>query len=65
MAYELIGWIEFVLIYLYATYLVAKTFGAKRQIGYSKSIYWCILLTPIIGLIVTLSSPKIKDKIVS
>ena len=65
MAYELIGWIEFVLIYLYATNLVAKTFGTKRQIGYRKSIYWCILLTPIIGLIVTLSSPKLTDKIAS
>lgn len=65
MAYELIGWIEFVLIYLFATNLVANTFGAKRQIGYRKSVYWCIVLTPIIGLIVTLSSPKIKKELVS
>ena len=55
-------WITGVLIYLYATFLVSKVFGEKRQIGYRKSIYWCILLTPIIGLIITLSSPKLNTE---
>lgn len=58
-------WITGVLIYLHATALVAQVFGAKREIGYRKSVYWCIVLTPIIGLIVTLSSPKIKKRLVS
>ncbi|MBL7936089.1 MAG: hypothetical protein JNM51_09825 [Bacteroidia bacterium] len=58
-------WITGVLIYLHATALVAQAFGANREIGYRKSVYWCIVLTPIIGLIVTLSSPKIKKRLVS
>lgn len=58
-------WITGVLIYLHATALVAQAFGTPREIGYRKSVYWCIVLTPIIGLIVTLSSPKIKKRLVS
>jgi|GEM_PF-738385 len=58
-------WITGVLIYLYATQLIAQAIGAHRKIGYRKSVYWCIVLTPIIGLIVTLSSPKIKKGLVS
>ncbi len=49
-------WITGVFIYLHATALVAQVFGAHREIGYRKSVYWCIVLTPIIGLIVTLAS---------
>ena len=58
-------WITGVLIYLHATALLAQAFGAHREIGYRKSVYWCIVLTPIIGLIVTLSSPKIKKELMS
>lgn len=58
-------WITGVYIYLHATASVAQAFGAHREIGYRKSVYWCIVLTPIIGLIVTLSSPKIKKELVS
>jgi Na+-driven multidrug efflux pump len=58
-------WITGVFIYLHATALVAQGFGAHREIGYRKSVYWCIVLTPIIGLIVTLSSPKIKKGMVN
>ena len=58
-------WITGVFIYLHATALVAQGFGAHREIGYRKSVYWCIVLTPIIGLIVTLSSPKIKKGLVN
>lgn len=57
-------WITGVLIYLYATQLIAQAIGARREIGYRKSVYWCIVLTPIIGLVVTLLSPKIKKKAV-
>ncbi len=55
-------WIIGVIVYLFATQFIAKTIGTHRQIGYQKSVYWCIVLTPVIGLIVTLSSPKIKMK---
>ena len=58
-------WITGVFIYLHATALVAQAFGAQREIGYRKSVYWCIVLTPIIGFIVTLSSPKIKKGLVN
>lgn len=58
-------WITGVLIYLHTTALLAQAFGAHREIGYRKSVYWCIVLTPIIGLIVTLSSPKIKKELMS
>lgn len=57
-------WITGVLIYLYATQLIAQTIGAQREIGYRKSVYWCIVLTPIFGLVVTLLSPKIKKRLV-
>lgn len=53
-------WIISTALYFIFTYLIAKYIGSERHIGYSKSIYWSILLSPIIGLFVTLSSPKIK-----
>jgi hypothetical protein len=55
-------WITGVFIYLHATALVAQVFGAHREIDYRKSVYWCIVLTPIIGLIVNLASRKIKKE---
>lgn len=58
-------WITGVLIYLHATALVAQAFGAHREIGYRKSVYWCIVLTPIIGLVITLLSSRIKKKAVT
>lgn len=51
-----------VALYFGLTYFIAKFIGTHRQIGYSKSIYWSILLTPIIGLIVTLSSKKLRKR---
>lgn len=57
-------WITGVLIYLYATQLIAQAIGVHREIGYRKSVYWCIVLTPIIGLVVTLLSPRIKKGLV-
>ena len=44
---------------LIATHLIAQYIGTKRKIGYGKSVFWSILLTPLIGLIITLSSKKI------
>lgn len=58
-------WITGVFIYLHATALVAQAFGTHREIGYRKSVYWCIVLTPVIGLVVTLLSPRIKKRLVS
>jgi hypothetical protein len=40
--------------------LIPEFLGEKRKIGYKWSMLACIFLTPIIGLIVTLASPKLK-----
>lgn len=56
-------WLIAFVLYFGLTYLIAKYIGTHRQIGYSKSIYWCILLSPIIGFIMVLSSPKLTEKI--
>jgi hypothetical protein len=58
-------WIKGVLIYLHATALVAQAFSDHQAVGYRKTVYWCIVLAPIIGLIVTLASTKIKKGIVN
>lgn len=52
----LIGLLEIIVIHLIAQYI-----GTKRKIGYGKSVFWSILLTPVIGLIITLSSRKINN----
>jgi len=41
--------------------LVAKYIGEKREIGYGKSVFWSILLSPIVGFIITKMS-KLTDK---
>jgi Na+-driven multidrug efflux pump len=41
---------------------IAQYIGTKRKIGYGKSVFWSIVLTPIIGLIITLSSKKIDNQ---
>lgn len=56
-------WIIAVVLNFVFTYLIAKYIGTLRQIGYSKSIFWCIVLSPIIGFIIVLSSPKLTEKI--
>ncbi len=60
-----IFWTITVALNFLLTYLIAKYIGTQRQIGYRKSIYWSILLSPIIGLILVLSSPKLETKSVS
>jgi hypothetical protein len=49
----IIGVLEIVTIHSIAQYI-----GTKRKIGYGKSVFWSIVLTPIIELIITLSSKK-------
>lgn len=55
-------WIIIIVLYFILTHLVGKYFGAKREIGYRNSVFWSILGTPIIGLIVTLLSKKIAKE---
>lgn len=48
----------FILLNVIFAHLIAERIGKKRHIGYGKSVFWSILLTPIIGYFITLMSPK-------
>ena len=50
------------LIFIAATHLIAEYIGTKREIGYGQSVFWSIVLSPIIGLAITLCSKKIKTE---
>ena len=52
-------WIAITVVYIILTHLIAKHIGAKREIGYGKSVFWSILFSPIIGLIITKMSKPI------
>jgi len=52
-------WIAIIVVYIVLTHLIAKHIGAKREIGYGKSVFWSILFSPIIGLIITKTSTQI------
>lgn len=47
-------------IYVALSHFVAQYIGAKRKIGYGKSVFWSILFTPVVGLVVTLLSKPIN-----
>jgi hypothetical protein len=57
IALIIIGLLEILIIHSIARYI-----GTKRKIGYGKSVFWSIVLTPVIGLIITLSSKKIDNQ---
>jgi len=52
-------WIVIIVVYIVLTHLIAKHIGAKREIGYGKSVFWSMVFTPIIGLIITKMSKPI------
>ena len=41
-------WILFVVLYIVLTHLVAKHLGEKRKIGYGKTVFWSLMISPII-----------------
>lgn len=51
-------WIIIIALYIVLTHLVAQYIGAKREIGYGKSVFWSILFSPIIGFIITILSKQ-------
>lgn len=51
-------WIIIIALYIVLTHLVAQYIGAKREIGYGRSVFWSILLSPIIGFIITILSKQ-------
>ena len=51
-------WIAIIVVYIVLTHLIAKHIGAKREIGYGKSVFWSMVLSPIIGFFITkMSNP--------
>ncbi|GAI78338.1 unnamed protein product [marine sediment metagenome] len=51
-------WILIIVLYIVLTHLVAKYIGAKRKIGYGKTVFWSLLFSPIIiALIIAKFSP--------
>ena len=52
------GWIIIIALWIVLTHVVAKYIGSKREIGYGKSVFWSILLTPIIGFIIAIISEQ-------
>ncbi len=53
-------WISIIMLYLALTHLIAQYIGTKRKIGYGKSILCSILLSPVIGFIITSLSKPIE-----
>jgi len=54
----MIGWI----LYGLGTYLVAEHLGRKRKMGYGQSLFWCLLLSPILGVWIVLMSPRLSEQ---
>ena len=55
-------WIAIIVMYILLTHLIAQHIGAKREIGYGKSVFWSILFSPLIGLIITKMSKPINKQ---
>lgn len=50
--------IAVIVIYVVLSHLIAQYIGAKREIGYGKSVFWSLFGSPIIGFIMTILSKK-------
>jgi len=55
-------WIIITVLYILLTHLIAQYIGAKREIGYGKSVFWSLLFSPIIGFIITIMSKYPDNK---
>jgi hypothetical protein len=44
---------------LFSLWIIPMYLGENRKIGYMWSMVACLFLTPLIGVIITLSSPKL------
>ncbi|MDA3883716.1 MAG: hypothetical protein PF481_10580 [Bacteroidales bacterium] len=56
-------WIIIIVLYILLTHLVARYIGEKREIGYGKSVFWSLSLTPIVGFIITKMSKLTEKKL--
>lgn len=50
-----------IVISLGVGFLIAQYAGSKRKIGFGWSLFFCIFLSPLIGGIITMLSPKVFD----
>ena len=55
-------WIIVAIIDVISAQLIAQYIGKKRKIGYGKSVFWSIVLGPVIGLIIVLSSKRLTEQ---
>jgi len=45
-------WILIIALYIVLTHLVAKHLGEKRKIGYGKTVFWSLAITPVIMFLI-------------
>jgi len=55
-------WLVLIAIDIVLIHLVAHYVGKKRRIGYGKTVFWSVLFSPLIGLIIASLSPLKNDK---
>ena len=56
-------WIILIVADIILIHLVAYYVGRKRKIGYGKTVFWSVLLSPLIGFFIASLSPLNNDTI--
>ena len=51
----------FVIIDIILIHCIAHCISRKRKIGYGKSVFWSVLFSPFMGLLITLGSSRKTD----
>jgi len=54
-------WIMAIVLYFALTHVIALYVGKPRRIGYGRTVFWSILLSPLGGWIIALTSPRIES----
>ncbi len=55
-------WVIIIVLCIASTHSIAKNIGDKRRIGFRNSVLWSLLLSPLIGLFITLFSKVIAQE---
>jgi hypothetical protein len=56
-------WILIIVLYIVLTHLVAKHLGEKRKIGYGKTVFWSLMITPIfMFMILKIFNQPVKEQ---
>lgn len=56
-------WIIVSILYVIITHVIAKYIGETRQIGYGKSVFFSVLLSPIVGYFITKWSKPLDKEV--